>query len=329
MKFFKYFDIHGKEQVGSFCDSWEEVPFTAFLEWQKLIPAMQEIGATLKAYIESLAAENKKYLDLVEVNLTKLSDAEKQSIAAQKEKVLQTVADFHNRYKELKSKKLLPLELQAISLFTDVSPESLALMPIGDEKTAANQDLEHWFDAKENSVEFLKLLLYSLANKPLPNGNISEIIWQTKTDAEIDELQKQYAALKLWEKMLGKGRKLKAEIKAAISGKYKAVDIWHHTTYANSKMQETAKDIVKEMQVGKWDNAPTLIAMIFVESEQNKAALLENSKGGGVVQYSENYATNYKKVFERNYDLFFGQKNKLSIAHVIAIRNFFFIKAHK
>jgi hypothetical protein len=232
------------------------------------------------------------------------------------------------KYEHLKESVLKPLEIEAISLFTDVSPLSLALMPKGKDIDIEGINLEVLQDAKDTNIEYLTILLYALVNKPLPTNVFSKFQWQTKTDAEIEGMESEIKKQGFISKHFGKGKELKNKLNTAVKGQFEIKDIWKHTTYANSQFQKSANAIVADMQLGKRDNVPALISMLLVETDTNEKVLKElQGHGSGTdkstKEYLELYAAAYKKVFERNQVLFFGQKQKLTVAHIIGIRNFF------
>ena len=321
MNFFKYKDQDGAEKVGSFFSEWNEVPFTAFLAWEKVLGKLKLLRDEQKAMIEALTKAQSEY----EASAVESGSQDAQS-DNHRQSFLKEIESYGKRLNELKETKQIPLEMEAISLFTDVSVSVLASMPTGKAIDLESKDLSILADLKDTNFNYLSILLYTLVNKPLPTNIISKFNWQSKTDAEILELENKYKAMGFMGRFTKAGRDLKQEIKEVVSAEYQVKDIWQHTTYANSQFQKTAKEIVADMQLGKWDNVPYLISMILVETKTNEKVLKSIQMEGSNYnpkEYLERYAKAYKEVFDRNQVLFFGQKQKLTIAHIIGMRNFF------
>jgi len=327
MQFFKYKDIEGKEKVGAFYSEWNEVPLEKFIAYKVVL---EQIGAVKKDLQKILDLMFDKGNQLADIQ-TKIDDAVKSAGAAvecdleAKERLLQGCITHQSKFEKEKEEKLTPLELQAISLMCDVSPADLALMPKGDINDIDTANFNGWIDANFNTIAHLHILLNSLNSKSMPTKPMQKFYWQTKTDAEILELEAELKEQGFYSKMFGKGKELKNKLNAAVKGEFEIKDIWQHSTYANSQFQQTGRAIVAELQNDKWDNAPALICMLCVETAANEKVLkeLQGSEGASPKEYLELYATAYKKVFERNKALFFEQKQKLTLAHVIGIRNFF------
>lgn len=330
MNFFKYLDANGTQKVGSFCSDWNEVPFDKFLAWDVLLQKMSSIKKEIDE-IGFNAAEKHRQLTFVNESLeacNKNGQSAGDEILQEKDNIYKQRDALIAKYEHLKESVLKPLEIEAISLFTDVSPLSLALMPKGKDIDIEGINLEVLQDVKDTNIEYLTILLYALVNKPLPTNVFSKFQWQIATDDEIERIESDLQKQSFISKYFGKGKELRNKLSAAVKGEFEIKDIWKHTTYANSQFQKSANAIVADMQLGKWDNVPALISMLLVETDTNEKVLKElQGHGSGsdksTKEYLELYAAAYKKVFERNQVLFFGQKQKLTVAHIIGIRNFF------
>lgn len=302
------------EKLCYFYENWNEVPFKVFIKWQSLSLAISEKHGELSNFLNSIK-ERKAQAD----------DYAKQGNIQLQAKMLQSALSLSAKFEEMKS-AALKLEFEAIALFTDVPFATLVNM-----KDSANTDFgfnvnHSWVEKSKdtNSIYFYKSLFYLLARQPLSAKSSDGVIhWQTKTDTQIEELQKQYNALSFFSKLSSKGRKAKRELQAAISSKWQAVDLWEQTTYANSHFIKEARKIIDDMERGDWSKFEYLVCMVLVESNANKKAIDALSKENNPDGYIERYAAIYKSIYDQNHSLFFGQKQTLTVGHILSLKAFF------
>jgi len=318
MNFFNYTQ-DGKTKVGYYHSNWNEVPFKAFIEWQHLAKQLGELNEQLKGVLDSLVQKQKDIQGYIDKGQSNVAAKMQSALVVQAEKI-KAIKD-HVR----------PLELKAIALFTDCPLSYIMQLKGFDADKIGFEPNADWIDAPIDSIQFFKSLFWALSKSPLPTDKpLSKMQWQTKTDAEIAQLQKSYDSL-TWVKkhFTAYGKDLKKRFDKAISSDWQIVDIWEHSTYANSQFQKTAKVIVNEMERGIWDNLDTLICMCMVECDVHGSIEKELKNEGNPNAYLEKYALRYKQLFDRNKELFFGQKQTLSVGHLLGIRGFFLLKSQK
>jgi hypothetical protein len=307
---FKHREASGRIASCFFYEKWSEVPFDAFIKWQRLVSELQAVESDLN--------EQSKRANELRTEYERLYFSENKE---QANSVLAKAERVRARYEEIKRDEYFPLQVEAIACFTDVPVSELMLkstaIPDGYE-----DDLSHYKIDAEN-ILFYKNLLYLLSRQPLPGARISSFEWQTEPDAVIEQLQSEYSKLSLFAKFGARGRELRARLKRAKKGTYNAVNIWEQSTYANKHFKDVATDICERLERDDWSGLPGLISMLFVESKQRDNILNEirDEKHGSA--YLEKYALAFKHMFDNNQSLFFSQKRKLTVDKVLGLRSFF------
>lgn len=303
MTTFNYTDHKGKQQQGSFYQDWSEVPFSKFIKWQELIPQLAKIESKIKAHLKQIEELKEQYEKLY---------FSKQTEAAAK--VLEQSTELVSKIEHIKYSEQFAKEIEGIALFCSLSAKDL---------NSLNCDTTDITDTA--GLAFYKNQLYLLSKKPLPTQAADgKLIWQAKTDKEIEQLENKYRAIPFFSKMTSQAKQIKYSIAHGKASEYKIENIWNQSTYANYQFRQAAKSIVKEIETGQsWSSLPILISMLLVEKNVHSEILNRIQSGQDTKQYLEHYAAEYKKVHDRNYELFFCQKKQLSVADVLSIRNFF------
>lgn len=310
---FNYTDRKGKLKQGNFFEDWSEVPFLKFVKWQELIPEIASVESEIKsklANIDEIKAKYERFFFEGKMDAEKAKKAQEQFELSQK--IIAQIED-------IRQNELYVLEVKGIALFCDIDTADLLSFSYNNTHSAATQNINYY-----------KHLLFELSKKPLPTKAAEGVIvWQSLTDKELEQLENKYNSIPFFSKMTSAARELKAKIEQGRQREYKIENIWNHSTYANYQFRQAAKAIVEDMNTGKsWSSLPTLICMLLVEKNTHSEVLNRISVGLDAQQYLEHYAAEYKKVFDKNYELFFCQKKQMSVYDVVTIRNFF-LHSHK
>lgn len=301
-----------------FAQTWDDVPFTNFAKWQNLALLLQQKEkevADTQAQIDSIAKEYEaEFFGKKRTGKLNIFKIDSQKLQDNLKAIYET---------------LHLLEVEACSYFCTV-PVAVLLkfvsreMPIGVLEHDVDMSL---FEDDAKHIFFYKKRLFSLCALPLPlNEKTKDFWWQTATDAEIAQLQKEYKSRSLFWKLTPAAFKFRKKIKAATCSRYDFVDVWEQTTYANQKFQEFAVAVSTEIKNGVWANSHLLFAMLFIERGKQ---INPSTSTGSAVTFVEEYAAQFKAIWERNQDLFFNQQKVVSVGTVCRLNAFFLPKFKK
>lgn len=323
--------IDGKLTRSWFYESWDEVPLPVFAKWQSLVPAIlkeeEEFNDLQTQIAERIAAYEKVILSQYNLESAKNQLPKGDSIQDRRiNKIkwqIRTLEKKRDKAKEARHK----LEVQGVALFCNI-PLHVLMDFVVDEYylPAGMEDVpENWREVEltDKHINTYKSRLYMLSSSKLPTDEVSSFEFQSKTDAEIAEMKKEYKSLSVLKRIRKPGRKLAADIKKAVSTTYQIKDLWEHTTTLNKQFQDFANDIVRAMQGGDFTDLPALMAMLVVEGNE-KSDIIErlggNTDGQG---YMENYMQEFKKLYEYRTKVFTEQERQFTVGMAIRVKNFF------
>lgn len=298
-----YPTIQGKKQQHQFYENWEEAPITAFIKWHEADAEIQKL--------EQLIEEQR---GIIRKLLVKYEAAHFNNKKQLEQAYLKKIRNREKRFLELKQ-ELSQYEAQAVAPFTTIPFEELLKM---------NRSTDESETLTDNHLNSYVNRLIHLSMNQLPRDHVNKFIFQSKTDKEIDELKKEFDQTPIWS--FKKRQILKSKIKEAQEHEYKITDIWEQSTIVNKEIQDLANTYIEQVQQGDYTALPYLIALLTVEDNIESERLTEISKGNDAKAYTEEYMRIVKKIFEKRLELFTQQKNKLSVATAIRIKNFFLFK---
>ncbi len=298
--------IEGKSKARNIYSQWNEVPATSFIGFRSLVPSINEIES-------KILSENAKIIEWV-------SSYEKDFFAGHKSKAKQTQSKIFRKQKIVDNLQiqLNEIKLQIICYFSDFTPKDFQFIELDINKNGLSAS---------NHIITLWSMVLKLANTPvgkLSETGVNSFWFQTKTDAEIFQMESAYNATPRWKRFSKKSKQLKLEIEKAKRSEYKIKNIWLHTTYINKELQDIANDIVREQKQGNFDNLILLLAMLTCE-DQSDSKILDEIKDKSVKGYKEKYNRAFKEIYSKRIDIFSNQKKKIDIETVFAIRDFFLL----
>jgi hypothetical protein len=292
-----YIDLNGQQY--KFFDSWDQVPMSNFCRWNEIAKNIESATEILSAKYEEHRA-NSEQIALCSFNGE--PEVKKQQLeqkAKQLEfKIAQIEGDLDAMY------------IDGIACFCDVPVAELALM----QKDYSPMQ-------PEQTLAYYKALLINLAQKPLPSDAISSFYFQTETDSFIEELKAKIKKFgRLWF-IFPKCWQYKKQLKKASVGLYQIQDIWLMSTFANKELVDLANALAENVKQGDFSGLLYLIAMLTVESGQEKT--LSDIQQGTAKQYKERYLQAFQDIYKKREAIFAHSKNPLTVGTVIRIKNFF------
>lgn len=309
----------GDKKRHFFLSEWSEVNIVIFAKWQKLAKQIKEYDLQ----VEIKDSTVKRKIDLVnKIHLDIFNNRDDKKLKQLNNKLRRFEKQLENQVKERKKiiNKRHILEVEGISLFTDI-PASVLIqmkMDIYEEVDDEMVDVE----LNDNHIQLYKNRLRLLSACPLPKDKGNEFFFQGETDEVIKELEDKYDNLGL-RKLFREGKELKRKIEKAKNTKYTIKNIWEQTTTINKTYQEIANSFQEEMNKGNYDNLGYLLSILCVEGNEDSEILSNITNANGVLEYTEKYNEEFKKILMKRLSVFTEQKKKIPVTIAIKARNFF------
>jgi hypothetical protein len=312
-----YPDINGKKERHQFFENWSEVPVSSFIDFSKIALELDAVNEKIIDIYEKLFSSSEA------LQIAKINSASSDKIKALERDVKKLQRELEPLLKEQKNH-----ELAGVSLFCSIPVHALAEMKsaliVENDK---GEMIEIAID--DNHFQAYKNRFKLLSRSQLPEETINEFYFQTKSDNEIKELQRELKSLGLMKVLSRRGRALKATIKSAQRSKYIIKDIWLQTTLANKEFQELANRIINQFDKGDFSDLIFLIAMLTIESNQETEELKRLREDSTAQTYLEKYREKFLEIFKERVKIFSEQELKLDVATVIRIKNFFLLSYKK
>jgi hypothetical protein len=295
-----------------FYQDWTEVPYDVFLQGFQAQKALSQRQQEYNALVDELKTAKEEY------EKAYFNKSRKASKMLSKSKRIRSQLDKAHESMNL-------AKVTALAAYTDAPMDYLTDLDIDvPTEKDGKVDLANW-NITSKHIMFFENMFYLLTMQPLPDVAADRMMWQTATDEEIKAMVERYGSLSILQRLTKRGRRLKQKIRQARSSEYVVAPIWNQSSYANSKFQEMAKRVVADMEKGDFSSTQYLISMLFIEKGVEFAGE-EEKDAAKALEEKQRW---FKKQFDKNHELFFKQRQVMSIADVVRIRNFFLAKQPK
>lgn len=294
---------------------WRELPFNSYIKIANISRKKQDL---LLSHNRLLDAIQKYAQDYERIQFDEsLSDEQKEQaksfiekktspLFAQVEKINQQVIDAWIRIVQYMSN--IPIHV-LVELDT-TTPEKIVFLD-------ANWDN---VEVPSSHLAYYISLCSNLLSKPIPINKPTEcFIWQTATDTEIAELQKQYNELSFLSKCLSVGRKLKSKLKSAKFSKITIPALLSQSTLSNRELMRAYENAQKDIENNNLSGLKTILAILLIESAQFDNEIKEAKQANNLDIYRNAYFATYQRIS----NILWEQSRTLDCATVFGIAAFF------